>query len=209
MPLVFVPPTATNAEGGWFRSCDCVWSTQAALRKTVCLEPHYAGLQGFFKIVLEIGEPSIASYVSEAKRISPSDDLFYIADLLIAMSTKLRDTKADTVKAQVKVLAGLRMFPVKHRSPGRNFDDLKAALDHDDWFIADRADLRQACEGRVRLLALEWFQIKQTRELIHHLELEGRLLSRAARGLLKMEGDGGLHQVWTQALQNKAHLIAR
>ncbi|KAK5653791.1 hypothetical protein OQA88_7949 [Cercophora sp. LCS_1] len=207
-PLVFIPPTSVNPEYGWFRSGDCVWGTQAALRKTLCLEPHYPGLQRFFKIVLDIGEPRLASFVAEAKRITPSDDLAYITKLLKALSTSLGGMSVNAAKAQVEGLAGIRMFPARYRWPGRGFDDLRTALEDDDWFIADNSDLRQAFEGRVSLLALEPFQIKETRDLIHHLGLEGRLLSRAAKGLLKVEGDVKSDRAWIQSLQSKAHLIA-
>lgn len=147
--------------------------------------------------------------MAEAKRITPADDLDYITKLLIALSNSLRGMSVDAAKAQVDILAGIRMFPVKYRSPGRGFDDLKTALEDDDWFIADNSELRQAFEGRVSLLAFEPFWIREARDLIRHLGLESRLLSRAASSLLMVEGDANLHRTWTYSFQSKAHLIAR
>jgi hypothetical protein len=77
------------------------------------------------------------------------------------------------------------------------------------WLIADRLHLRQSFEGRVNLLVFDTKQISGISVLLHHMNLEYRMLSKAARGWAQVSGKARLQGGYTELLRSKAPLITR
>ena len=207
--LIYIPPTQDGTRGEWLTLQGCVWDGHPALQKTMRLALHYPKLSGFFRGLLHIENADITSMVSEAAKISPGDDLGYIATLLSAISTTLRDDPISQKNANLDNLASKKIFPVKYKCPWGNFDELRSCSQGDVWFIADRPHLRQSFQGLTHLLAFNSQQIHSIFDLLNHLYLGDRFLSVAAAGSVDVSGVTRKHRGYSHSLRSKAHVIAR
>lgn len=207
--LVYIPPVSDGGRGEWRTLQGCVWESHPALQKTNCLASHYPNLSGFFQGLLHVKNAEITSMVAEAAGISPNDDLGYIATLLGAISTTLRDDPNSRRAACLSELTSTKIFPVKFKCPWGSFDELRSCLQGDVWFIADRPHLRQSFQGLTHLLAFNSQQTHDMFDLLDFLRLGERLLSVAAAGSVDVSGATRKHRAYTHSMRSKAHAIAR
>lgn len=207
--LIYIPSTTPAVgEGAWVTPDRCVWDGHFALQKTTCLERHYPKLGRFFQGILQIEGGGITTLMLEATQISLGDDLAYIAELLGAISTKLRDSPESGENRVIKDLASRRVFPVQ-LSSSSGYDELRGCSSDDRWYIADRPQLRQSFEGHIGLLAFDPKQTRNVAELLQFLGAHNRFLSRFATSVVDISGTVRRDDRYSIRLRERAYILAR
>ncbi|KAF2177739.1 hypothetical protein K469DRAFT_676716 [Zopfia rhizophila CBS 207.26] len=202
--LVFIPGEHPEA-GEWVDVDTCVWTGPPCLRTTPCLQRFYPEHQHFLQNDLKVSDANINTLVNEAKQINSSDTVEYIGEILTATSKFL---ELSGTHSSVEALIGCRIFPVVSKPSSSDFR-LCSATPADVWFIADRPHLKVSFEGSVPLLAFGADVLENVQPLFNGLGLDGRVLSKVAKGLSKTDGKADLHPEYTRVIQEKARCIAR
>ena len=181
-----------------------MWTGPSCLRTTPCLQRFYPQHRHFFQNDLKVGDANINTLANEAKQISFSDTVEYIGQIFMAMSKYL---ELCEINPSVEALISCPIFPIVSKlSP--DFQLCSATL-VDLWFIADQPHLKVSFEGCVPLLVFGADVLENVQPLFKALGLEGRMLSKVARGVSKTDGKADLHPEYTRVIQEKARCIAR
>ncbi len=104
-----------------------------------------------------------------------------------------------------------QIFPVvsDHVATYMEFDQLHAAKESDEWFIADRSHLQKCFVGLVPLLAIRPADIPRMTHLLETLGLRDRLLSRIASAVVQTSAEVEVSEEATRMMRRKARFICR
>jgi hypothetical protein len=156
--------------------------------------------------------------VEEAKHIEVTDSPEYISQVFIALNKYLEEDDAFAAGSSkgrsletpsLEDLARSEIFPIKTTDSKYTFHHTSNSSGRNLWFIADRWHLKQIFEGLVPLLALDVESVAKISYLIKRLNLEDRLLSKAAHGVPKVRGLSQPCPQLTLSLRAKSRSIAR
>ncbi|KAF2176286.1 hypothetical protein K469DRAFT_682619 [Zopfia rhizophila CBS 207.26] len=190
----------------WIDPETCVWTGPDCLRRIPCLQKHYPKLRNFFCDTLGLRDANLETFLAEARLIEGTDPLKHIREVFLAIGIFLKDEKTTTtVDFQ---LVEHTIFPVLTGIFDSNVVTLRNALANDEGYIADRHNLAQSFKGSLDLLAFDLETVEKIKPLINKLELEDRLLSKAAESWTTAEGRIKPDDQYTAYLRGKARFIA-
>jgi len=209
--LVFVPHSdAADGEGEprgiWYGLHQCLWDGPKCLRLHVCLKELYPGIRRLFTDILGITDASMRVLMLEASCFKMRDDLGYIRDILLELDKFLE--KDRTYTSQVGPLKSKKIWPVVQSEVHGEFGHLMTATE-DEWFIPDREPLKECFSNIVPLFALQPNDIDKMERLLKGLELDGRLLSRAAMSVPRTSGTVSYHAGHTEDFRSRYEFMAR
>jgi len=81
------------------------------------------------------------------------------------------------------------------------------ALSSDNWFIADRAHLRESFQGKLPLLAFTIKDLEDMKDLLHALRLDDHRLSARVETQCHPLGRISMHLAYTETLRARAIFI--
>jgi len=213
--LIYLPPSSKCSLSGWFKPNACRWSGADCLRKTPKLSDVYPGLSDFFCSILALRDADLTCITEEVLKVSNSDGLSYISNLLSAFSQHL-SIQQKFLESRIslkKKLFTQAIFPIiTTQQTGTSyveFDELRSAEDTDMWFIADRPHLRKCFLGIAPILAIDAGDVSKMDHLMSTFGLNHRFLSRIATGSPKASEDVRVLDESTRLMRRKVRFISR
>jgi hypothetical protein len=211
-PLIFVPNHKSHSHGGWFHLSDCAWDGPKCLQHTPCLQDFYPKLQLFFTSSLGIVEAGWSALVKEAKTLHAFASLERISEIFIALNDMFKRSERQPEDTKEEILSTLKraaIFPIYTGKSESTFDYLSTAAHREQWYIADRDNLRRSFENHIPLFALSVEAIEKISTIIEKLDLRHRLLSELALGTPEIQGEHRPNESYTKALKQKAWFLLR
>ncbi|KAJ6128191.1 hypothetical protein N7471_009408 [Penicillium samsonianum] len=191
-PLIFV---TREAQSGWYRASECLWSSTTEIRGKVTLNDHYEDLKDFFIDTLGVKTLTLQMVYDDLLETSAHATLNDTKSKIWSLNALL-DAEEDYVNLDPKPLLKRPIFPVVYS------DGTKALRSEDTQFaITDREHLASRFRGKIKILD---FSQEEWASLSH------RYLSVAVKELTSFSGETTRLNPWpNRDLKRKAHSILR
>ncbi|KIW83437.1 hypothetical protein Z517_02682 [Fonsecaea pedrosoi CBS 271.37] len=211
-PLVFIP-RSKSAEARLLKTDECLWSgPPELLKKSVILERLYPSCQRLFREFLEVRDADLQTVVTEALKITPSDDLSYIVDLFICLDKYTKRSGSHLTPENMTTFCTTDLFPIEPSGDGKEVSRayyLCSCQSNSDWYIADRRHLRHGFRGKIPLLAFDNNQLAKMKWMFQLPGMKDRLLSEVAISKPLPGIQATLNHEFTTLLRARAKYIAR
>ena len=197
--LTYAKSPSSSKLASWTNMKDC-------LAKRLAVESQYPSSSYLFRCLSSPSGDPIASIVASATLITTSSRLEDISRLFSAINKALKDVNASQAAELLRPLHRLSIFPVTDGLGDCAYDRLASMYD-DSWFIADRPLLRKSFHGKVPLLALSVEDLATSKDMLHVLRLDDRLMSKSATIQAHPVGRVTTHWALSASLRAKSPFI--
>ncbi|KAJ4011027.1 hypothetical protein NW766_007659 [Fusarium irregulare] len=197
-PLIFVRQQGVP---GWYRTSECLWSSETSIRGKVTLDDTYEELKDFFVHDLGVKSLTLQMVYDELKQSrdnSPEYEKVLIRSLNEFLQLESRYIDPDPIRKA-------KVFPIRHSNGTVSLGSIDVA-----FAIGDRAKLKTAFEDKVSLLDFDLEDVRRLKPLFEWLRLQGRYLSNCVQEETSISTDSGrLILSGKRFLKAKAYHITR
>jgi hypothetical protein len=178
----------------------------------------YPGNERLFRDILGLTKVDISHFIAEVASFRLEDrtlyePLEYMWRILAALNSFML---ASTYYGYLyyyeplyyQQFLSLKMWPIS-TIPEEPPSEMRTAASSDEWFIADRWDLKEIFCETVPLLAFNPDQCSGLKILFRSLSIEGRYLSKATKVTTKFEGRVKSSPQYSERFRAKAPFLIR
>lgn len=176
----------------WVPLNRCVWDGEKWFRVVTGLRHLYPDCEELFVRHLRCERLGVGHLLMELQAITPSCDVNYISVVLTLFQSLHTDGRHVISHADIRTCQSIAMFPIisqAEKTDNQNSFGRLASLEDDDWFVADKAQLKTAFAGRLPLLALDVAKISELMPLFKLLGMGNRLLGEASKRTVTIDGN--------------------
>lgn len=193
-----------EAQSGWYRASECLWSSTTEIRGKVTLNDHYEDLKDFFIDTLGVKTLTLQMVYDDLLETSAHATLNDTKSKIWSLNALL-DAEEDYVNLDPKPLLKRPIFPVVYS------DGTKALRSEDTQFaITDREHLASRFRGKIKILDFSQEEVRQLKTFFEWASLSHRYFSVAVKELTSFSGETTRLNPWpNRDLKRKAHSILR
>ncbi|CZR59369.1 uncharacterized protein PAC_09261 [Phialocephala subalpina] len=205
-------------KGKWYLAAQFLWSGPHYFRVNRSLNSLYPGNERLFRDILGLTKVDISHFIAEVSSFSLEDPtlnqpLAYMWSILAALNSYMSSHHYYGYlyyysEAYYQQFLSLKTWPIL-TNPDDPPKEMRTAASSDEWFIADRWDLKEIFCETVPLLAFDPDLCSGLKIVFRSLSLEGRYLSTATKTTTKFEGRIKLSPQYTERLRTKAPFLIR
>ncbi|KAH7131532.1 hypothetical protein B0J13DRAFT_529518 [Dactylonectria estremocensis] len=190
-----------QGESGWYKTSDCVWSSETAIRGKAILDECWEGRKLFFVGKLGVKLLTLQMVYDELRQ-SPESS---VGDVKVAilLLNGLLDTEATRLDPEP--IRKAKIFPVRY--PNGTVVLTSVAV---DFAIGDRDKLKAKFQDKISLLDFDLDDVRLLKPLFDWLGFQDRYLSNAVKESTSISSDSGRPiSSRNRDLKRKAYYIAR
>lgn len=163
----------------WVAPRSCLWTEAPRIGSHFGISTLYPELEAFFKNVLQVQVPTVATYIGQLRSIISGDSV----DIPKIKATLHKIDPLCSVSDDLKDLLDIGFLPVKGQD-----GQLKILKATDTFFISDRIEYQSAFGGKVPILDFSLEETQRLYRLLSLLGLEDRFMSRAVKVSTVVQG---------------------
>lgn len=189
-------------ESGWYKTSDCLWSSEVAIRGKAILDGCWEAQKSFFIDKLGVKLPTLQIVYDELRQ-SPQNS---ISDMKIAilLFNSFLETE-QTYSLDPEPIRKANIFPVRDS----NGTTVLSSTDV-DFAIGDREKLKLYFQGKISLLDFDLEDVCRLKPFFEWANLQDRYLSSSVEEVTSISEEGGTPiSSHNRDLKFKAYHIAR
>ncbi|XEU94732.1 hypothetical protein FSHL1_000016 [Fusarium sambucinum] len=177
-PLIYCE--TRHGESGWYKTSDCLWSTETIIRGKAILDECWEAYESFFVGKLGVKLLTLQMVYDELRQSSGNNtEETKVAVLLLNGLLQTETTRLDP-----EPIRQAKVFPVRYPTGTVVLSSVSV-----DFAIGDRDKLKTVFREKIALLDFEMEEVRRLRPLIEWLKLQDRYLSNSVEESTFILGD--------------------
>ncbi|CZR37438.1 uncharacterized protein FPRO_02302 [Fusarium proliferatum ET1] len=198
-PLIYCE--TRHGESGWYKTSDCLWSSETVIRGKAILDECWEAYEEFFVGKLGVKLLTLQMVYDELRQSSGNNT----EETKVAILSLNGLLQTETTLLDPEPIRQAKVFPVRY--PTGTVVLSSASV---DFAIGDRDKLKTMFRDKVALLDFEMEEVRRLRPLIEWLKLQDRYLSNSVEENTFILGDSERPiSTPNRDLKRKAYHIAR
>ncbi|KAG4288696.1 hypothetical protein FPRO06_03518 [Fusarium proliferatum] len=198
-PLIYCE--TRHGESGWYKTSDCLWSSETVIRGKAILDECWEAYENFFVGKLGVKLLTLQMVYDELRRSSGNNK----EDTKVAVLSLNGLLQTETTLLDPEPIRQAKVFPVRYPTGTVVLSSVSV-----DFAIGDRDKLKTMFRDKVALLDFEMEDVRRLRPLIEWLKLQDRYLSNSVEESTFILGDSERPiSTPNRDLKRKAYHIAR
>jgi hypothetical protein len=193
-----------DAHMTWFKSSDCLWSTDNIVSDVCMVNRIYPGLQTLFVDLLGITGPSPAMVYEEIRKIASFEtlDVLNLKSAMLTLNSMLHESE---IKFLPNATMDDQIFPVRHVD-----GTIRPMSASEDFGIANHGGLADRFHGKIKLLDFSVEEVFQLRPILQWAGLEMKYLTSMVRETTQVSSSATFPlSSPKRELKKKAHALLR
>ncbi|KAF5589156.1 ATPase-like ATP-binding domain-containing protein [Fusarium pseudocircinatum] len=167
-PLIYCE--TRRGESGWYKTSDCLWSSETVIRGKAILDECWEAYENFFVGKLGVKLLTLQMVYDELRQSSGTNT----EETKVAVLSLNGLLQTDTTRLDPEPIRQAKVFPVRYPTGTVVLSSVSV-----DFAIGDRDKLKTMFRDKVALLDFEMDEIRRLRPLIEWLGLQDRYLSNS------------------------------
>ena len=214
--MVYIP-TKKQKQPLWVSLPRCRWKgppikdESRGLRTFESLKDIYPGNKRLFCEILGVQDVVLNDLVREARYFEIGDSVAHITSIYHTMENFLGEKNPLELQNCLVRLIASDSFPVSKNWKVETDQvlGLQSASVSSEWFIADTIPFRTIFAGIVPLFDIKVDDLAPMDQVLHHVGLKSRFLSKQAVSMPRTQGVVELNQELTETYRSKVDFIIR
>ncbi|KAF5970597.1 hypothetical protein FBULB1_9625 [Fusarium bulbicola] len=198
-PLIYCE--TRHGESGWYKTSDCLWSSETVIRGKAILDECWEAYESFFVGKLGVKLLTLQMVYDELRQSSGKNT----EETKVAVLSLNGLLQTETTRLDPEPIRQAKVFPVRYPNGTVVLSSVSV-----DFAIGDRDKLKMMFRDKVALLDFEMDEVRRLGPLIEWLRLQDRYLSNSVEESTFICSDSE-HPISTpkRDLKRKAYHIAR
>ncbi|KAF4494384.1 ATPase-like, ATP-binding domain [Fusarium agapanthi] len=167
-PLIYCE--TRHGESGWYRTSDCLWSSETVIRGKAVLDECWEAYESFFVGKLGVKLLTLQMVYDELQQSSGKNT----EETKVAVLSLNGLLQTETTRLDPEPIRQAKVFPVRYPTGTVVLSSVSV-----DFAIGDRDKLKIMFRDKVALLDFEMDEVRRLRPLIEWLRLQDRYLSNS------------------------------
>ncbi|KAI1011281.1 hypothetical protein LB504_002188 [Fusarium proliferatum] len=198
-PLIYCE--TRHGESGWYKTSDCLWSSETIIRGKAILDECWEAYENFFVGKLGVKLLTLQMVYDELRQSSGNNT----EETKVAVLSLNGLLQTETTRLDPEPIRQAKIFPVRYPTGTVVLSSVSV-----DFAIGDRDKLKTMFRDKIALLDFEMEDVRRLRPLIEWLKLQDRYLSNSVEESTFILGDSERPiSTPNRDLKRKAYHIAR
>ncbi|KAF5624990.1 ATPase-like ATP-binding domain protein [Fusarium sp. NRRL 52700] len=167
-PLIYCE--TRHGESGWYKTSDCLWSSETVIRGKAILDECWEAYENFFVGKLGVKLLTLQMVYDELRQSSGKNT----EETKVAVLSLNGLLQTETTRLDPEPIRQAKVFPVRYPNGTVVLSSVSV-----DFAIGDRDKLKMIFRDKVALLDFEMDEVRRLRPLIEWLRLQDRYLSNS------------------------------
>ncbi|KAF5228970.1 hypothetical protein FANTH_14368 [Fusarium anthophilum] len=167
-PLIYCE--TRHGESGWYKTSDCLWSSETVIRGKAVLDECWEAYENFFVGKLGVKLLTLQMVYDELRQSSGKNT----EETKVAVLSLNGLLQTETTRLDPEPIRQAKVFPVRYPTGTVVLSSVSV-----DFAIGDRDKLKMMFRDKVALLDFEMDEVRRLRPLIEWLRLQDRYLSNS------------------------------
>ncbi|QGI77141.1 unnamed protein product [Fusarium fujikuroi] len=167
-PLIYCE--TRHGESGWYKTSDCLWSSETVIRGKAILDECWEAYENFFVGKLGVKLLTLQMVYDELRQSSGNST----EETKVAVLSLNGLLQTETTRLDPEPIRQAKIFPVRYPTGTVVLSSVSV-----DFSIGDRDKLKTMFRDKVALLDFEMEEVRRLRPLIEWLKLQDRYLSNS------------------------------
>ncbi|KAF5680457.1 hypothetical protein FDENT_8396 [Fusarium denticulatum] len=167
-PLIYCE--TRHGESGWYKTSDCLWSSETVIRGKAILDECWEAYENFFVGKLGVKLLTLQMVYDELRQSSGTNT----EETKVAVLSLNGLLQTETTRLDPEPIRQAKVFPVRYPNGTVVLSSVSV-----DFAIGDRDKLKTMFRDKVALLDFEMDEVRRLRPLIEWLGLQDRYLSNS------------------------------
>lgn len=167
-PLIYCE--TRHGESGWYKTSDCLWSSETVIRGKAILDECWEAYENFFVGKLGVKLLTLQMVYDELRQSSGNNT----EETKVAILSLNGLLQTETTRLDPEPIRQAKVFPVRYPTGTVVLSSVSV-----DFAIGDRDKLKTMFRDKVALLDFEMEEVRRLRPLIEWLKLQDRYLSNS------------------------------
>ncbi|KAF5723346.1 hypothetical protein FMUND_1980 [Fusarium mundagurra] len=167
-PLIYCE--TRHGESGWYKTSDCLWSSETVIRGKAILDECWEAYENFFVGKLGVKLLNLQMVYDELRQSSGNNT----EETKVAILSLNGLLQTETTRLDPEPIRRAKVFPVRYPTGTVVLSSVSI-----DFAIGDRDKLKTMFRDKVALLDFEMDEVRRLRPLIEWLGLQDRYLSNS------------------------------
>ncbi|RBR16331.1 hypothetical protein FVER53590_05926 [Fusarium verticillioides] len=198
-PLIYCE--TRHGESGWYKTSDCLWSSETVIRGKAILDECWEAYENFFVGKLGVRLLTLQMVYDELRQSSGTNT----EETKVAVLSLNGLLQTETTRLDPEPIRQAKVFPVRYPTGTVVLSSVSV-----DFAIGDRDKLKTMFRDKIALLDFEMDEVRRLRPLIEWLGLQYRYLSNSVEESTFISSDSERPiSTANRDLKRKAYHIAR